>query len=517
MRYGFAIDQRTCIGCHACTVACKTEHEIPVGQFRTWVKYVDKGTFPNATREMAVLRCNHCTDAPCVTICPTQSLFKRDDGIVDFDRDRCIGCKSCMQACPYDAIYIDEETHTAAKCNFCAHRVDQGLEPACVQVCPTESIWVGDLDDPNSGIRKLISIEPVTVRAPEQNTSPNVFYVGADKATLDPLVAPVDQTYLWAEPDILRLQTASELPGDPITNARTTLNTSHPRPWGWKVWTYLWTKSVAAGAGALAALLILMTGSESILVSTVAPLLAAAFLLITAVLLIWDLKQPKRFVFLLMPWMIQRKSWLAIGGIFLGLYAVITGLWFLAGAADTLDMGTFTTAITLLAWPAIPAAVMTAGYTAFLFGQAEGRDLWQSPVLFWHLQVQAVMAGAGVLLVAGTFIDWAGQGFASITWLAWALFIGTVANLLILAVEYRSQHATRNAAVAAHMITSGRYKGAFWGGAIGLSVITAALALAGALNERLGLLAVLAGVIAQASLLIYESVYVKAGQDVPLS
>ncbi|MFM8775093.1 MAG: NrfD/PsrC family molybdoenzyme membrane anchor subunit, partial [Actinomycetota bacterium] len=280
---------------------------------------------------------------------------------------------------------------------------------------------------------------------------------------------------------------------------------------------YLWTKSVAAGAGALAALLILMTGSESILASTVAPLLAAAFLLITAVLLIWDLKQPKRFVFLLMPWMIQRKSWLAIGGIFLGLYAVITGLWFLAGAADTLDMGTFTTAITLLAWPAIPAAVMTAGYTAFLFGQAEGRDLWQSPVLFWHLQVQAVMAGAGVLLVAGTFIDWAGQGFASITWLAWALFIGTVANLLILAVEYGSQHATRNAAVAAHMITSGRYKGAFWGGAVGLSVITAALALAGALNERLGLLAVLAGVIAQASLLIYESVYVKAGQDVPLS
>ncbi|HSK59153.1 MAG TPA: 4Fe-4S dicluster domain-containing protein, partial [Actinomycetospora sp.] len=114
MRYGFAIDQRTCIGCHACTVACKTEHEIPVGQFRTWVKYVDQGTFPNSTRDFGVLRCNHCTDAPCVTICPTQALFKREDGIVDFDSDRCIGCKSCMQGCPYDAIYIDEGTHTAA-------------------------------------------------------------------------------------------------------------------------------------------------------------------------------------------------------------------------------------------------------------------------------------------------------------------------------------------------------------------------------------------------------------------
>ena len=513
MRYGFAIDQRTCIGCHACTVACKTEHEVPVGQFRTWVKYVDKGTFPNATREMAVLRCNHCTDAPCVTICPTQSLFKRDDGIVDFDRDRCIGCKSCMQACPYDAIYIDEETHTAAKCNFCAHRIDQGLEPACVQVCPTESIWVGDLDDPGSGIRKFISIEPVSVRAPEQNTSPNVFYVGADKATLDPLVAPVDQTYLWAEPDVLRLQTAADLPGDPITNARTPLNTSHPRPWGWKVWTYLWTKSVGAGAGALAALLILLSGNSTSLVTTAAPLIAALFLLITAVLLIWDLKQPKRFVFLLMPWMIQRKSWLAIGGIFLGLYAAITGLWFLAGAAGLLGLADFSSVITVLAWPAIPAAVMTAGYTAFLFGQAEGRDLWQSPVLFWHLQAQAVMAGAGVLLIAGLVAD---PGAEAMRWLAWALAIGTAANLLILAVEYGGRHSTRNAAVAAHMITHGRYKTSFWGGAIGLSIVVLALALAGALGAPL-LLAVLGGLIAQASLLIYESVYIKAGQDVPLS
>jgi Ni/Fe-hydrogenase subunit HybB-like protein len=160
---------------------------------------------------------------------------------------------------------------------------------------------------------------------------------------------------------------------------------------------------------------------------------------------------------------------------------------------------------------------MTAGYTAFLFGQAEGRDLWQSPVLFWHLQAQAVMAGAGVLLVAGVILDLAGEGFVSITWLAWALFIGTVANLLILAVEYGGKHSTRNAAVAAHMLTHGRYKRAFWGGALGLSALTAVLALVGALNENLGLLAVLGGVIAQASLLIYESVYVKAGQDVPLS
>ena len=88
---------------------------------------MDRLEFPATTRDFGVMRCNHCTDAPCVKICPTKALFKREDGIVDFDNERCIGCKSCMQGCPYDAIYIDEDTHTAAKCNYCAHRVDELL------------------------------------------------------------------------------------------------------------------------------------------------------------------------------------------------------------------------------------------------------------------------------------------------------------------------------------------------------------------------------------------------------
>src|SRR5579863_9513553 len=169
-KYAFVIDQRKCIGCHACTVACKAEHDTPIGVYRTWVKYIEKGEFPNSRRYFLVSRCNHCTDAPCVTICPTKALYKRADGIVDFDADRCIGCKSCMQACPYDAIYIDDDTHTAAKCNFCAHRVDQGLEPACVVVCPTRSIWVGDLDDPAAAISRLLGAHAHTVRSPEQKT-----------------------------------------------------------------------------------------------------------------------------------------------------------------------------------------------------------------------------------------------------------------------------------------------------------------------------------------------------------
>ena len=105
--YGFVINNKTCIGCHACTVACKSEHDVPIGVNRTHVKYIETGTYPDSTREFSVHRCNHCEDSPCTTICPTTALFTRSDGIVDFDDERCIGCKSCMQACPYDALYID--------------------------------------------------------------------------------------------------------------------------------------------------------------------------------------------------------------------------------------------------------------------------------------------------------------------------------------------------------------------------------------------------------------------------
>ena len=513
MRYGFAIDQRTCIGCHACTVACKIEHDIPVGQFRTWVKYVEKGEYPTTTREMGVMRCNHCTDAPCVKGCPTQALFIRDDGIVDFDSDSCIGCKMCMQACPYDAIYIDENTHTAAKCNFCAHRIDSGLEPACVQVCPTQSIWMGDIDDPTSGISKFLSITPVNVRTPEQGTRPNVYYVGADQTVLDPLAAPVDGSYLWADADALRLETAAELPGDPMSKARLTLNTAHLRPWGWKVWTYLWTKSIAAGALLVAALAVIITPDRSALLTTVAPFVTEAFLMLTAVLLVWDLKRPDRFLFLLDPRRINRRSWLALGGIFLTVGALIGGLWFLAGAAGLLGLIDGSGVITVLAWPAIPAAAMVAGYTAFLFGQAEGRDLWQSPVLFWHLIAQALMVGAGALLVLSVFFAPSAQALRLLSGL---LVIGVVAHLLITAVEFGGKHATRNAQIAAHAITRGRYARVFWLGSVLLSAVGGALALAGLLGS-IGLLGALAGLIVQPALILHERVFVMAAQDPPLS
>ena len=198
MNFGFIIDNRKCIGCHACTVACKAEHEVPVGVNRTWVKYIEKGEFPDTRRHFSVMRCNHCADAPCVEICPVTALFTRKDGIVDFDNRRCIGCRACMQACPYDALYVDPETHTAAKCNYCAHRVEMNLEPACVNVCPEHAIISGDMDNPASEIAHLLSVESVTARKTEKGTQPHLFYIEGEAAALEPSATSQRSDYLWS-------------------------------------------------------------------------------------------------------------------------------------------------------------------------------------------------------------------------------------------------------------------------------------------------------------------------------
>src|ERR1044072_621765 len=195
------IDHTRCIGCHACSPAGKSENEVPLGVHRSYGKYGEVGTFPQVKRHYQVTRCNQCDDAPCVEICPTGAMYRRRDGIVDFDKSICIGCKACMAACPYDAIFINPEDHSAEKCNFCAHRIDVGLEPACVTVCPTQAILVGDLEDPTSRVAQSAHREAVAVRRPEKGTQPKLFYVGAHQATLDPLAArrPEGGLFMWSE------------------------------------------------------------------------------------------------------------------------------------------------------------------------------------------------------------------------------------------------------------------------------------------------------------------------------
>ncbi|HEX4107142.1 MAG TPA: 4Fe-4S dicluster domain-containing protein, partial [Solirubrobacteraceae bacterium] len=295
-RFGFVLDQRRCIGCHACTVACKAEHGVELGVFRTWVKVIEQGAFPDVRRHFSVLRCNHCTDAPCVKVCPVTALFKREDGIVDFDPARCIGCKACLNACPYDALYIDPRTQTAAKCNFCAHRVDAGLRPSCEVVCPVEAIVSGDLDDPDSRVSKLIEVIPAQVRAPEQETEPNVFYLGAAEAALNPLLVGGDGTYITTE--MAPSQQVKLAPLNENRAARAIGDIAHPPPWGWRVSSYFLSKGVAAGAMMLAALLLAVGARGSALADIIPGALALAGIAVTGLFLIADLKQPRRFYYL---------------------------------------------------------------------------------------------------------------------------------------------------------------------------------------------------------------------------
>jgi tetrathionate reductase subunit B len=179
--YAMVIDTRLCYGCHACSVACKAEFGVPLGETRSWVEYTEKGTFPHLSLGFLPRLCNQCSEPACVSVCPVGATWKREeDGIVVIDSDMCIGCKYCLQACPYDARFINPDTGTAEKCDFCIHRVSQGLEPACVEACPARARIFGDVNDPDSEVSRLIAENPVTVLRPEQGTEPNVYYIGAD-------------------------------------------------------------------------------------------------------------------------------------------------------------------------------------------------------------------------------------------------------------------------------------------------------------------------------------------------
>jgi tetrathionate reductase subunit B len=183
-RYGMVIDLRRCTGCSTCSVACKSENEVPLGVYRTWVKVVEKGRFPNVKRSFLPIICNHCEKPICVTVCPVKAAFQRKDGIVAFDPHRCIGCRYCMAACPYEVRYVHPWKNIVEKCTFCLHRVDEGLEPACVSACPTDALIFGDLNDPESEVSRMITYHPVQVLKPEIGTEPRVYYIAADIETV---------------------------------------------------------------------------------------------------------------------------------------------------------------------------------------------------------------------------------------------------------------------------------------------------------------------------------------------
>lgn len=183
-RYAMLIDLRRCIGCQACTVSCHLENEAPLGKFRTIVSQyeVDDPVTGDMSTFFLPRLCNHCDNPPCVPVCPVQATWQQNDGIVVVDSDRCVGCGYCVQACPYDARFINQHTQTADKCTFCAHRLEAGLLPACVESCVGGARIIGDLNDPASVILRMIDEhrDDLKVLQPEKGTRPHVFYLGMD-------------------------------------------------------------------------------------------------------------------------------------------------------------------------------------------------------------------------------------------------------------------------------------------------------------------------------------------------
>jgi Fe-S-cluster-containing dehydrogenase component/formate-dependent nitrite reductase membrane component NrfD len=512
MQYGFVIDHSRCIGCHACTVACKAENDVPVASFRTWVKYAEKGRFPAVKRHFAVLRCNHCTAAPCVTICPVTALSKRKDGIVDLDRDACIGCRACMQGCPYDAIYLNEDSGSAEKCHYCAHRTERGLEPACVIVCPEGAIISGDLHDKESRIAKIVAQGSTLVRRADQGTGPNVHYVDVEPSLLEPGTTERPEMYLWSDrPPHKREPWPEALPLVP--DVRVVLDAGHKVEWGWHVAAYLVTKGIAAGAALLAPFADAL-GLTGFARDFAPEIIALVFTLITTYLLVVDLARPKLFLTLLTrP---NTRSWLVKGAWILIAFSITVpitiALHWLGWGSGHGESYMFTAAGEELRWLNALLGLGVAGYTAFLFQQCEGRDLWQSKALLPHLLVQALMLGAAVLAPL------AANPRELLAWLGAALILH--GGFMTFGKQKLATENARQAAAFLPVIRLGPIARPYKLSIVIGTALPAFFVAIGNLHRATPILPVLACAAALCTiggLYLYEYCYIRAGQLPPLS
>lgn len=210
VRYAMVIDLKKCVACHACNVACKIKNSTRPGASWSRMEWVEIGEFPNTKRIFIPMQCMHCSNPPCVSVCPTHASKKREDGIVFVDIDECIGCKYCMISCPYgnryyngsekgyygdiltpfeQAGYKKHQIGTVGKCDFCKDKIDAGLAnglkpgsegdatPDCVTTCAPGARYFGDLDDPDDIVSKLVSSGRAIQFLPELGTDPNIYYL----------------------------------------------------------------------------------------------------------------------------------------------------------------------------------------------------------------------------------------------------------------------------------------------------------------------------------------------------
>jgi formate-dependent nitrite reductase membrane component NrfD len=354
-------------------------------------------------------------------------------------------------------------------------------------------------------VAQLIARETVRVRKPEQGTQPKLYYIDADESAIVPTAARHENFYMWSERNAGVHGGGALYPSDsPMlqANALAAYDVSHARPWGWQVPAYCWTKAIGSGVLAIPAFAMALGRMSAnrwrdFTLSSVALL----FTFLTTLLLIWDLDHKERFLrVVLRP---QTKSWLARGAFVLIAYSVLCGFYWIGALANVPIVNS------ILTWPTVLVGFLAACYTAFLFGQCEGRDLWQTPLLPVHLIVQTLLCGAAVLALLPVQLDPA-PGIAALSLL---LTLGL--HLLMLMGEVAIPHTTDNARYAARLITHGPFSTAFWFGAVGLGAILPLVLLIVAMSNRVAV--AVASVLSLAGLLMFEWCFVMAGQSVPNS
>ena len=175
---GFYFNMDACVGCRTCQVACKDKNDLPIGTIYRKVDSFETGEFPTSLLYHLTHTCNHCESPACVANCPTGAMAKREDnGAVVVDTSVCIGCGTCAESCPYDVPQIDEESNVSSKCTMCFDRLDNDHRPWCVQACPAEARFAGDISDPESEVSKYIAEKGAVPYLEQHGTTPSVYYV----------------------------------------------------------------------------------------------------------------------------------------------------------------------------------------------------------------------------------------------------------------------------------------------------------------------------------------------------
>lgn len=434
----------------------------------------------------------------------------------------------------------------AQKCNYCTHRTDIGLEPACVVVCPEHAIISGDIDNPNTEISKLLARETVNVRKPEKGTNPKLFYIDGDRVSINPTATEVEDDYMWssqasgvgkyakyAEQRINESPNAEEIAKQKQTNLvqieprkkkakRVYDSPSKGVLWGWEVSAYVLTKAIAAGAFLIPVVGGMFFYAVPELFKQIGAIVSFIFLSITGILLIKDLGRPDRFLYVLLrP---QFKSWLSRGAYIITIFGGLLTTWIIlsfTGYGDyplispqtnlTASADDFTL-INSIEIFAIVFALLSAVYTAFLFAQAKGRDFWQSPMLGLHMILHSLMAGFAVFLIAGLFLENVNTG------LIWVLkritIYSIIFHLVTLAIELTTTHTTEDAHKVVKMITKGHFSSAFW---FGMIIIGNFIPLIILLTLESYVAAGISGILILIGLAFAQHIWVKAPQRIPLS